>query len=380
VTRILFVGQTGKLGGAEFVLLDIARHYRDRCHVALLADGPLVGLLQQAGVPVSVVAASQRMLTVGRDAPAAAALAAIPATIAAARRLARLARGFDLIYANSQKAAIIAMLTGRMLGKPVTWHLHDILGGEHFGGLQRRAAVALANRAARTVLVNSAASRDGFLAMGGRSDLVSIVLNGIDPEPFLQVSDAQAETLRAALCPPGQRLVGLFGRLAAWKGQHVLLEALPQLPDVHAMIVGDAMFGEDLYRNTLHQRAAALGVQDRVSWLGFRQDVAELMRAAEVIVHTSTAPEPFGRVIVEAMLARRPVIAASGGASAEILGADYPHLAAPGDPDALASALRRVLDLPHSEVAQLISANFDRATTLFTIDQMLASIDRRLAA
>jgi glycosyltransferase involved in cell wall biosynthesis len=374
MTRILFVGQTGALGGAELVQLDIARHFRDRCQVALLADGPFRARLAAAGVKVSVLAAGAGMLQVSRQGGKLRALSAVPAAIATAWRLAGLARGCDVIYPYSQKAAVVAMLAGRLAGRPVVWHLHDILSAAHFGTLQRRVAVTLGNRLARHVIANSAATRDAFVACGGDPARITVVPNGIDAAPFTTPSAAEIAALRTGLGIAGVTTVGLFGRLAPWKGQHVLIAALPALPGVQALIVGDALFGEQDYRDSLKAQAAALGVADRVHWLGFRTDVPALMRAVDVVLHTSTAPEPFGRVLVEGMLARRPVIATRDGAATEVLGAQYAHLVRPGDPDDLAAAIRRVLAIAPAEAAAQAEAGFVRASRLFSAERMCAGI------
>ncbi len=378
--RILFVCHTGELGGAEFVLIDIAAHCRSCCHVALLADGPLRAALEAKGVGVSIIAASEHMLGVRRDAGWSRSIRAVPATLSATCRIARLARAYDVLFATSQKAAIVAMLAGLLSRRPVIWQLHDIMSAAHFGGLLRRISVALANVTVRTVLANSQASRAAFCATGGRPDRVQVLPIGIDAAPFQAVSDAHAATLRAALFPPNVTLIGLFGRLTEWKGQHVLIDALTDLPGVHAVIVGDALFGEVEYRASLHARAAAAGVAARVTWLGFRDDVPALMRAMDIILHASTAPEPFGRVIVEAMLARRPVIATRGGAAAEILGEAYPYLVPAANPAALAAAARRIIGLPAPDLSRLVAENFARASGEFSLDAMLQAIDRLLHA
>ena len=111
----------------------------------------------------------------------------------------------------------------------------------------------------------------------------------------------------------------MFGRLAAWKGQHVFIRALAGVPDLHAVIVGGALFGEEAYEADLKRLCAELGVADRVHFLGFRRDIPRLMRMMDLIVHASTAPEPFGRVLVEAMLARTPLIASRAGGALEIV-------------------------------------------------------------
>ena len=379
VTRsILFISHTGQLGGAEIMLLAVARKYRERCRVLLFADGPLRQRLAALGVPVELMDGHGQMLRVARKGGRLQALSAGPAVLRAALRLARAARGYDILYPNSQKAAVVAMLAGAMARKPVIWYLHDILSRDHFSGLHRRAVVTLANWTTRWVLTNSQASLDAFVASGGDKSRSSIAPCGIDCAPFDAVSDAEAQAARSELNLAGAHAVGLFGRITPWKGQHALIEALPRLDGVHAVIVGDALFGEESYRAELLALAQKLGVADRVHWLGFRQDVPRLMRAVDVVLHASVLPEPFGQVIVEGMMARRPVIAADLGASREILGENYEYLFQPGDPAALAAAIEKVRHSSPAARAALIDANYARARELFSPQRMIGEIDKAL--
>jgi glycosyltransferase involved in cell wall biosynthesis len=206
-----------------------------------------------------------------------------------------------------------------------------------------------------------------------------VVPNGIDTTLFDGIDELDVATLRARAGLSGQTLVGLFGRITPWKGQHVLISALAQLPDVHALIVGDALFGEVEYKESLRRLAEELGVADRVHWLGYRFDIPQLMRMVDVVVHTSTAPEPFGRVIIEGVLAGRPVVASNHGATRELLGEDSSWLVAPADPDALAAALRRLLTSTPDEVAVRVRAERERAMRLFTLPEMMQRIDHIVA-
>src|SRR5262249_31786566 len=131
---------------------------------------------------------------------------------------------------------------------------------------------------------------------------------------------------------------------AAWKGQHVALAAVAALPEVQLIVVGDAMFGERAYADDLRRRAKDLGIADRVHFLGFRTDVAYLMRMVDIVLHTSVAAEPFGRVILEGMLAERPVVATDAGGAREIvLNGLTGLLVPPGDPQALRVAMAELL-------------------------------------
>lgn len=375
---ILLVNHTGQLGGAEIMLLSVAHEYRDRCHVLLLADGPFRQRLAALGVSVDVIEGGRNMLKASRHGGLLQVLGAGPAVLLAAYRLARAARGYDILYANSQKAAVIAMLAGAILRKPVVWYLHDILSPDHFSTMQCRAVVTLANWTARWVLTNSQTSLDAFVACGGDKRRSSVAPCGVDSAPFDAVSDAEAMSVRRELNLDGVPLVGLFGRISPWKGQHVLIEAMTRLDGVHAIIVGDALFGEQNYRAEVVQSAQTLGVANRVHWLGFRSDVPRLMRAVDAVLHTSVLPEPFGRVIVEGMMARRPVIAAADGASLEILGNGYNHLVKPGDPIALAATIEHVLNAAPVARDALIGSNYVRACSLFSPQRMIGEINKAL--
>jgi glycosyltransferase involved in cell wall biosynthesis len=109
---------------------------------------------------------------------------------------------------------------------------------------------------------------------------------------------------------------------------------------MHAVLVGAPLFGEDQYEIELRAFVAAHKLGSRVHFLGFQHDIAACMRAVDAVVHTSITPEPFGRVIVEGMLAQRPVVASRAGGVLEIID-DYENgvLCTPGDAHALADTL-----------------------------------------
>jgi len=206
------------------------------------------------------------------------------------------------------------------------------------------------------------------------------VYNGIDPASFTSFTAGQLQHLRSELGLSGHLVVGMFSRLAPWKGQHVLLEALSDLPHVQALFVGSALFeGDESYADALHRRVSALELQDRVHFLGFRDDVPTLMQLVDVVVHASTAPEPFGRVIAEAMLAGTPVVATRAGGAAEIVDAGRTGLLVePGDPAALKEVLRDLLD-DRTRARTLARTARSEAFRRFSVSTMLNAIDRELA-
>ena len=380
--RILFVDHAGVLGGAELYLLDIARHYRGRATVVLFEEGPFYDRLTDAGVEAKVLSAAQRFQGVQKTAPLWQGLRALPGWASLCTALTAEARRHDLVFANSQKALMAAGPAAWWSGRPFVWNLHDILTADHFSRMNRRAAVWTANAFADRVIVNSHATQSAFAQCGGAADRCAVVYNGLDPERFASLSDNARTKLRTQLgLPEDTPTVGVFSRLAPWKGQHVLIDALSELSDVHAVFVGDALFDGDVsYAETLRTQAARRGVADRTHFLGFRDDVPALMQLVDIVAHTSTAPEPFGRVIVEGMLARRPVIATDAGGAREIITHQKDGLLIqPGAHDGLARAIDWLSNHP-AKRRQLARAGRETARSRFSIQQMVSSVTEVIQA
>jgi glycosyltransferase involved in cell wall biosynthesis len=317
---ILFVDQSGELGGAEFALLPLAAACSSRSEVVLLSDGPFRARLEERGVSVRVLS-NARVSKIDREALRFAWLYAAPGIIRQIWAIAQVARRYDVLFLNTQKALVLGALGKPFHRRQVVWYLHDIMSPAHFGRAQLMIVKWLARHAADRIVVNSQASAQALMALTGLpAAAMSVVHNGIDAAAFMQVDAHDIPALRRRLgLPQTAWLAGLFGRLAAWKGQHVAIDALAQLPHVHLVLVGGALFGEDAYAASLRDQAQRLGVAERVHFAGFQDDMPTWMKAVDVILHTSTEPEPFGRVIVEGMAAARPVVATGAGGVSEII-------------------------------------------------------------
>ena len=381
--RVLFIDHTGALGGAELYLLDVVRRYEASARVITFEEGPFCERLRADGLDVQVAAAPPALLQVEKGGALRQGLRAVPGVLRLAGRLARTARSFDVIYANSQKALVIGALAGLFARRPVIWNLHDMLTADHFSAVNRRLGVLWANHLADRVVVNSEATRRAFVESGGDEEKTALVYNGIDAAAFEDGSGEEARCLRQNLGIEKEApVVGVFSRLAEWKGQHVLLDALARLPQqVHAVLVGEALFeADERYARRLRRRARKSELNGRVHFLGFRDDVPALMRGCDVVAHTSVAPEPFGRVIVEGMLAGCPVVAARAGGAREIV--DHRQtglLVPPGDAAALARALRRLLECPR-EAQALARRGRGMAKKRFSVEHMRAAVHRHVRA
>jgi len=372
--RLLFLDQTGKSGGAELCLLDIATAFRDSCLVGLFEDGDFRQRLEQRQVPVQVLA--DKAIVVRKSSGAIAGILSLSQLLPLINRVAALSRQFDAIYANTQKALVVGAIASSLSGKPLVYHLHDILSPDHFSQTNRRLAVFMANRA-KLVIANSQASRAAFIEAGGNPALVEVVYNGFEPE--LYEAEVDTDELRSSLGLTGRFVVGHFSRLSPWKGQHILLEALQYCDQtVSAILVGDALFGEQAYVQQLQQQVERLGLHDRVKFLGFRTDVIPLMKLCDVIAHTSIAAEPFGRVIVEAMLCGKPTIAASAGAATELIEQGLTGwLTSPNDATELASAIERCRQSA-TETSKIAATAQQQASQKFQLTETNTQIHQHL--
>ncbi len=337
--KILFLDQSGALGGAELCLLDILSDLPTACVAGLFQDGPLRKRLETARIPVKVL--SHQPILTRKDSSALQGVAGGVQLLPLVMRAQELTKDCDLIYANTPKALVLGSFVSLLTDVPLVYHLHDIIAPQHFSFVNRTLLVWLANRVAHQVIANSEASRQAFIAAGGKGAKVGVVYNGFRPEDY-RVDGRSRDRIRQQLGWENRFIVGHFSRLSPWKGQHVLLEALTRCPrEVCALFVGDALFGETHYAQELHAMVNRLQLQERVKFLGFRSDVPPMMAASDLVAHTSTAPEPFGRVVVEAMLCQRPVVAAAAGGVVELIRhQETGWLCPPGDAAALATIIR----------------------------------------
>ncbi|MPW21282.1 glycosyltransferase [Paraburkholderia sp. CNPSo 3157] len=377
--RVLAIDQSGVMGGAELSLLEIVKALKARVQVVLFDDGPFRVALRREGIDVDVLdpGATRDIRKQGGTPPL---MKAVKGVASLVRETVGRARHSDVIYANTQRAMVIGALAGRFARRPVVWHLRDIVSREHFGGRQLAIIKWCAKLGLAHVIANSAASARAFAELTNFGDTrIDVVFNGIPAAPFNALRDVPQSVLRARLnLPKDAFLVGSFSRLAQWKGQHVLLEAMVLNPGMHAVLVGAPLFGENAYEAQLHAFVASHGLNDRVHFLGFQDDVAACMCAVDAVAHTSITPEPFGRVIVEGMLARRPVVAARAGGVMEIIDDNVNGLmCTPGDAHALADTLAELRANPALR-ERLVAQGYQTAVCKFGTQAYVEGVERIL--
>lgn len=177
---------------------------------------------------------------------------------------------------------------------------------------------------------------------------IRVIPRGVDPlvfNPDTIAADRIARMAQMMRAPDGMLTVVMPGRLTAWKGQAVLLQAIARLArtDVCCVLVGSDQ-GRTKYSRELEKIGESLGIGDRVRIIGQVDDMPAALMLSDVVVHASTQAEAFGRVVIEAQAMGRPVIASNlGGPSETVQPGVTGWLTSPGDVDSLAGALEEAL-------------------------------------
>lgn len=315
----------GEVAGGQLVALRLARAARDAGHEALFVApvrGHFTALVEADGFDVHVI-------DVGR-------LFRLRA-LATLRSLIRRER-IELVHTHTLAAAnALGRIGARFSGARVVSHLHI---ENHFRAATAPVLRTLDNVTARLCSALVAVSEDTRLAYErqGYPRRIEVVYNGVDGE-FAGAGDRVREEFGV---PNGAPLVGEIGRLCDVKGQRELIAALADVPDVRAMLVGADLEQDGAFQVELERRAADLGVRDRVVFAGRRDDVPDVLAALDVVVLPSLT-EGLPLVVLEAMAARRPVVATSVGGTPElVVDGETGLLVPPRDAGALADALRRL--------------------------------------
>ncbi|MBD0860924.1 glycosyltransferase family 4 protein [Gordonia sp. zg691] len=346
---IVFVAHTGQVSGAEKVLLDLVDVAAGRGHRVLVVcpEGPLPGRLPPGAVHVAIPPlglsgerGSRRLLGAGR---------LLIDWARAGLTLRRLTRREDTSTVLNSLFALPAARIARPRGR-ISWLVHDTVSS----GRQTAVIRASAPVVRRAVAVSEATAAP--LAEMGLP--VVVAHNGVDwPVPALPTDLHH---------PP---VVGILALLTPWKGHAVLLDAVATVPGVEVEFAGGSFPGDADHVASLRDRARQPDLAGRVRFLG-HTDLRAALERWDVVVSASVTPEAGPLSVLEAMSYGKPVVGTDHGGTTEFLRDGAGVLVAPSDPDALASAITRVLDdadLRRSlagEARKRIADGHDKSVTL----------------
>lgn len=357
--RLLHLVTLSEWGGAQACVFALARGCGARYDVTVgcAPGGPLVSRLRAAGVRVVEIPSLVRDLS----------------PLADLRTLWWLARWmrrerFAVVHCHSTKAGLLGRFAARLARVPgivFTVHGWPFTGWWH--PLFRSAVVfaeRLAARVSTVIICVSEYDRRLALRMGiVPAEKLRVVHNGVDPNhwrapPAPETSNRSCQVVSV-------------GRLTQQKDPVTLLRAWRMVDGPHRL----AVVGEGPMRDDLTAMIALDGLTGRVDLLGACEDVSAVLRAADLFVLASRW-EGHPLAVLEAMMSGLPVVAtAVGGVPEQVLEGETGFLVPPEDPEALARALRRLLDDPNLR-RRMGAAGRRRALACFTEARMLSETER----
>jgi glycosyltransferase involved in cell wall biosynthesis len=349
--NILYLDATRGLYGASRMLLTLLEHIdRDtfRPYVVLandIDDGDLrlVEALRRNRVPtreygLAVLRRARYLNPRGILQMGAALVRSVPYLVRVVHKY-----RIDVVQTNTG-TILSGALAARAAGVPHIWHIHEI-----FRPADARIFPPLLEVLSTCVV--GASNAVGESLAGYRPSIVpklTVIRNGIDPAPFREADPQRVAGLRREFgIEPGDKIVGMVGRIGTWKGEHGFLEVAEQVstrvPEARFLVVGGTFDNRDRYLDNVRDRAAHNGLGEKVIVTGFRTDIQDILHLFDVMLHMPDRPEPFGLVAAEAMAAGKPVVAAGQGGLTEIV-CDWEtgYLVPPGDTEA---ATNRVVEL-----------------------------------
>nr|WP_297845174.1 glycosyltransferase family 4 protein [uncultured Roseibium sp.] len=372
-TTILQVIPDLNSGGAERTTLDVAKAVVEAGGKALVASqgGQMVPELEAIGAEHIVLPVkSKNPATLWKNA---ARLAEIVTT-----------RKVSLLHARSRAPAWSCLWAARRTRTPFVTTYHGTYNQSNalkgwYNSVMARGDAVIANSHFISGLIED---RHPF-AKGK----ITVIQRGSDLKGLLpdNVSALRLQALKDQWgIPMGRPILLNMARLTAWKGQRVVIEAMALLQDrlpsdPIAILAGDAQ-GRDGYLAELKKLIADNGLQDKVRIVGHCADVPAAMALADIAIVASVEPEAFGRAAVEAQAARVPVIVSNLGAVPETV-LSPPDTAesertgwrvAPGDPQALADAIVRVLGQDVDEKNKMADRALAHVRQNFSVETMCA--------
>ena len=376
--RVLVAHPGAELYGSDRVVLESVVAMVNAgatVEVTVPETGPLIEELEHAGATVVVEPALVLRKSMMRPSNWPSAIVLAIRAIAAARRLLR--RHPGLVYVNTITLPLWPVLA-RVRAVPTLTHIHEAEGGASRLLLR---ALYLPQLCANATVANSDFSRSiAARAYRSLARRTHVIYNGV-PGPV------SATPARISLEGSPVHLA-YVGRLSPRKGTDLVISAAAELVDdgvdLDVDLLGDAFTGYEWYSDELHEAVARRGLDSRVHFLGFRDDVWATLELADIVVIPSRIGEPFGNTAVEAVLASRPLIVSeSSGLLEATQGLPGVHRVKPGEAHAIAEAVHEVIaEWPvqreqAAAAALLASLRFDPERYRGSIVELVAELVHR---
>lgn len=374
--KILFLHAGAELYGADKILLEIVENIdRDRfCPLVILPEnGPLVSKLQTAGVQVSILPYPIlrrkffNIKGIGNY---------IVSYIKFSQKLKRIVNKENIKLVHVNTTAVLEGVWLKVFTKAkIVWHVHEIIIHPNF--IYKVICFLLQHFSDKSIAVSDATKKRLIESGMVDSEKVTTIHNGIQED----YPKNEPGFVRKRLGIPNDAIViGMVGRVNAWKGQNDFLDAvnpiLKKSSSVHVVLVGSAYVGEEVYEQKLSNKVASFSTKERIHLRPFTEQIADYYSAFDIFVLPSTQPDPFPTVVLEAMSNSLPVVAYDhGGVSEMIIDDETGFLCPPLDTNALSQKLSLLVADRQLRMSMGQKASI-RQKSEFSLDQFIRKVEK----
>ncbi len=350
-SKVLYLDAYPKFGGGQQVLLSMVTKLdpgRYEPLVALPIENPLRERLAENGVKAVGLPFEPSNYTLPNPLRPLSVLRTIASMARVISQTVKLARRekVDLIHANSAVAGVHGIPVAMMLRIPCIVHSHDF---NTSGFTNRLLTVMMRYKGAAMIFVSKVLA-DHYKASDKHNRYpYKVIYNGVDTNLFHPDDGAKARFLAELGLPEETFLIGAIGRIERWKGFDLLMDAFAMVvakhPNARLVMVGDVIFEHlEGVKRELIQQVRSLGIEDKVIFTGFRDDIPYVMSAVDVLVHCPIEREGFPMIMIEAMACGRPIVTVpSGGIVEQVFDGVNGFVVPMRDTKALADATSRLI-------------------------------------
>lgn len=342
--KILLLHSSSDLYGASKILLVTIELLQRNGHtpiVVLSAPGALADALEERQVQVLYIKLGILRRKYMHPAGILNRIRTLYKAIQALKKIIRQER-VDLVYSNTT-AVLAGAFAAKQTGVRHIWHVHEIIEKPVF--LFRLLSYLLQQYSEKVIVVSGAVKQ--YWSRYIAEEKLVLIHNGIDYTPYLNTQAATAPESQPEQNQPNETgrgiVIGMIGRVHAWKGQDYLLkiagELIRQFPELQFVMVGDAFPGNEYLYAELDQLKQQLKLTHAVTDLGYRTDIPELLRNFDIFVSPSTSPDPFPTVVLEAMASARAIVATAHGGVTEMIAQQVEGILVPWDDAGAAAAM-----------------------------------------
>lgn len=320
--NVLIVNQSAELYGADKAILELINNFPENYTpiVVLHEDGPLKRLLEKKGIQVilsSVIKVKRGILKPSffMKLP----FEIIKSFLTIKKQLK--GKKIHLIHSNATSVFIGAFYSF-FFRIPHLWHVHEII--------EKPKRVALIypkiiHFFSDKVIFNSFATSNHFTSIYPKIKVKSTVIYNGQERNIEKIDEVEIAKIKSSISTEinDKILIGLIGRISKIKGQDLMLDAFTILQkkhtDIHLVFIGSAVKGKEEYLEDILKKIEKNSLRSKVSFIDFQENIWPYYDTIDITVVPSTEKESFGLVATEAMLSKKPVIAANHGGLVEIV-------------------------------------------------------------